>query len=60
VLPVWYKHRLLIKSDAMPVTGRGGLWGCELLRISDFLQKLLIDGFIPRNIFVYSFLLEGE
>jgi hypothetical protein len=30
-------------SKAIPVTGRGGLWGCEMLRVPHFLVNRLID-----------------
>jgi hypothetical protein len=32
------------KSKAIPVTGRGGLEGCEMLRIPNCLDNLLRDG----------------
>jgi hypothetical protein len=32
------------KSKAIPVTGRGGLQGCEILRIPHCLDNRLIDG----------------
>jgi hypothetical protein len=32
------------KSKAIPVTGRGGLWGCEMLRIPHYLDNRLTDG----------------
>jgi hypothetical protein len=32
------------KSKAIPVTGRGGLWGYEMLRISQFLDNRLTGG----------------
>jgi hypothetical protein len=32
------------KSKAIPVTGRGGLYGCEMLRIPLFLNNRLTDG----------------
>jgi hypothetical protein len=32
------------KSKAIAVTGRGGLWGCEMLRIPNRLENRLIDG----------------
>jgi hypothetical protein len=41
---VRYEHHVHIKSKAIIVTGRGGLYGCELLRISRCLDKLLTDG----------------
>jgi hypothetical protein len=32
------------KSKAIPVTGRGGLYGCEMLRILHCLDNRLRDG----------------
>jgi hypothetical protein len=32
------------KSKAIPVTGCGGLWDCEMLRIPHCLDNRLIDG----------------
>jgi hypothetical protein len=32
------------KSKAIPVTGLGGLWGCEMLRIPHCLDNRLTDG----------------
>jgi hypothetical protein len=32
------------KSKAILVTGRGGPWGCEMLRLSYFLDNQLTDG----------------
>jgi hypothetical protein len=32
------------KSKAIPVTGRGGLQGCEMLKIPHFLENWNIDG----------------
>jgi hypothetical protein len=32
------------KNKVVPVTGSGGLWGCEMLTIPHFLNKRLIDG----------------
>jgi hypothetical protein len=34
----------LIKSKAIPVAGRGGPQGCEMLRIPHCLDKRLVDG----------------
>jgi hypothetical protein len=31
-------------SKAIPITGRGGLWGCEMLRIPHCLGNRLTDG----------------
>jgi hypothetical protein len=33
-----------VKSKAIPITGRGGLWGCETLKIPHFLDSLCVDG----------------
>jgi hypothetical protein len=49
------------KGEAIPVTGRGGPWGCETSRFPHFLDNWLTDGsevvsltgrppFIPRKI----------
>jgi hypothetical protein len=32
------------KSKTIPVTGRGGLYGCEMLRIPHSLDNRLTDG----------------
>jgi hypothetical protein len=32
------------KSNAIPVTGRGGLWGCEMLGIPHCLDNRPTDG----------------
>jgi hypothetical protein len=32
------------KSKVIPVTGLGGLWGCEMLRISYCIDNLLTNG----------------
>jgi hypothetical protein len=41
-------HKLLCKvkknSKAMPVKGRGGLYGFEMLRIPHYLDKRFTDG----------------
>jgi hypothetical protein len=34
----------IYNSKAIPVTGRGGLYGCEMLRILHFLDNRLTDG----------------
>jgi hypothetical protein len=34
----------ITKSKAIPIIGRGGLWGCEVLRISHCLGNRLTDG----------------
>jgi hypothetical protein len=73
-LVAWHLNRY--KSKAVPVTGCGDLYGCEMLRIPHCLDSRLIDGgkavaprtgrtLLPRNIiffkcFRYSFLLEAE
>jgi hypothetical protein len=36
--------RSVSKSKAIPVTGRGGLWGCEMLMIPHYLDNRLADG----------------
>jgi hypothetical protein len=33
-----------VKSKAIPVTGRGGVWGCDTLRIPHCLDNRLTDG----------------
>jgi hypothetical protein len=59
------------KSKALPVTGRGDIWGCEMLRIPQCLESRLTDcgevfslthrpRFSSRKIFWYLFLLEAE
>jgi hypothetical protein len=59
------------KSIAILVTGRGGLWDCEMSRIPHCVDLLITDGgefvsitlrmrFTARKIFWYSFLLEAE
>jgi hypothetical protein len=35
---------ILYKSKAIPITGRGGLQGCEMLRIPHCLDSRLTDG----------------
>jgi hypothetical protein len=63
-------------SKAIPITGLGGLWGCEMLRIPHCLDDRQTDGgkvvipthqlhFTPQETllflcFWYSFLLEAE
>jgi hypothetical protein len=32
-----------VKGKAIPVTGRGGAWGCEMLRLPHYLDSLLTD-----------------
>jgi hypothetical protein len=57
------------KNKAIPVTGRGGPYGCETSRLPHFLDNRLTDGgedvslnrrspFIPQEDSWYSFLLE--
>jgi hypothetical protein len=52
------------KSKAIPVTGRGDLWGCGMLRIPQCLDNQIMDGgkvvspthqllFTPRTLFFY-------
>jgi hypothetical protein len=36
--------RLSVKRNAVPVTGRGGPYGCEMLRIPHYLGNRLTDG----------------
>jgi hypothetical protein len=41
----WYiLHGESRQSKAIPVTGHGGLWSCEILRILHYLGNRLIDG----------------
>jgi hypothetical protein len=35
---------MLKKGKDIPVTGHGGPWGCERLRLPHYLDKRLIDG----------------
>jgi hypothetical protein len=35
---------MLITSKAIPVTGRGGPYGCETSRLPQFLENRLTDG----------------
>jgi hypothetical protein len=44
VFPVRYEQHLHIRSEAIPVAGRGGLQGCEMLRIPHCLDNQLTDG----------------
>jgi hypothetical protein len=32
------------KGKDIPVTGRGGPWGCEQLKLPHYLDKWLVDG----------------
>jgi hypothetical protein len=43
VFPVRYKHHLYIKSNAISVIGLGGLSGCEMLRIPQYLNNQLTN-----------------
>jgi hypothetical protein len=36
--------KVKVESKAIPVTGRGGLYGCEMLRIPHCLDNRLLDG----------------
>jgi hypothetical protein len=55
-----YGQSFLIRSKVIPVTGRGGLYGCEMLRIPHCLDKRLTAvrlsvlrtgrALLPRNI----------
>jgi hypothetical protein len=44
VFPVRYEHHLHIKSKTLRVTGCGGPWGSEMLRIPHYLENRLTDG----------------
>jgi hypothetical protein len=37
-------YNVKVKNKAIPVTGRGGLQGCEMLRIPHCLDSRLTDG----------------
>jgi hypothetical protein len=60
----------LKKGKAMPITGHGGPYGCETLRLPHFLDSQLTDGEVsltcwpaapyPQEDSWYSFLLEAE
>jgi hypothetical protein len=43
---IFHKQIILkfTETKAAPVTDRGGLWGCMLLRISHHLDNSLTDG----------------
>jgi hypothetical protein len=38
------KNKVKVKSKAIPVTGCGGLYGYETLRLPHFLDNWLMDG----------------
>jgi hypothetical protein len=59
------------KGKAIPVTGHGSIWGCEMSRLPHFLDNRLTDGgkvvsltrqppFNPQEDSWYSFLIEAE
>jgi hypothetical protein len=61
VLPVRYEHHLHIKSKAISVSGREGLWGCGMFSIRYCLDNRLTDGLevdslAHRPAALYSFL----
>jgi hypothetical protein len=41
---IYFSHRYKVKGKAIPVTGRGGPWGCEKLKLSHFQDNRLTDG----------------
>jgi hypothetical protein len=43
VIPARYEHHLPKKTDAILITGRGGLWGCEMLGNPHYLDNPLTD-----------------
>jgi hypothetical protein len=43
-VPVYCYLRQQVKSEAIPVTGRGGLYGCKMLRNQHCLDNRLTDG----------------
>lgn len=43
MLPVRYEHNILIKGQAIHLTGLGALLGCEMLRAPHVLDKQLAD-----------------
>jgi hypothetical protein len=62
---------VMVKVKAIPVPGHGGPYGCETLRVPQYLDNRLIDGgkvvsltrrplFTPQEGPWYSFLLEAE
>jgi hypothetical protein len=36
-------HCKLKKGKAIPITGHGGAWGCEMSRLKHFLDNRLVD-----------------
>jgi hypothetical protein len=60
--------QLKIKVEAIPVTDRGVLYGCETSKLPHFLENRMTDGgkvvsrppFNPQENSWYSFLLEAE
>jgi hypothetical protein len=63
--------QIIIISKAIPITGRGGPYGCETSRLPHFLGNRLTDGgevarltprpsLYPQKYSWYSFLLEAE
>jgi hypothetical protein len=61
----------MVKGKAIPVTGHGGPYGCETLRLPHYLDNRLTDDgkvfslthrppFTPQENSWYSFLLEAE
>jgi hypothetical protein len=66
-----YKIIILYKGKAVPVTGRGGPYGCVTLRVPHYLDSPLTDGgkvvnlkrlppFTPQEDSWFSFLSEAE
>jgi hypothetical protein len=61
-----------MKKNAILVTGRGGLWGCETYGLPHFVENRLTDGcevvslkrrsaaLYPHEDFWYSFMLEAD
>jgi hypothetical protein len=67
----WRVNTTKIKNKAIHLTGRGGLWGCEMLRIPHSVDSRLTDGgkvvslthrqrFTPQEDSCYSYQLEDE
>jgi hypothetical protein len=63
--------KISVKGKAIPITGRGGPYVCEMSRLPHFLDNRLTDGgevvsltppaaLYPQENFWYSFLLEAE